>query len=107
MYDEPMGITRIAGRCAYNETDLEDLPGIDSVAFRMDDRAQLSISTGHVFQRGFPQDFSILIVARPTPGKTKYYFFFLMNTKIIDEIGLKVKFRLHFSQYTAKMVTNN
>lgn len=70
MYEEPMGITQIGGRCLENVTILEDLPSPDSIAFRLDERAQLSISTAHTFPRGFPQDFSILMVARPTPGNT-------------------------------------
>lgn len=68
IFEEPLGVTRIAGRCAYNISEEEDLTSLDSVAFHLDQRAQLSMSSNHVFPRGFPQDFSILIVTRCNPS---------------------------------------
>lgn len=66
--DLPAGITKVSGRCknlTKEELDLET----EGVAYRLDETAQLSISTAHAFPNGFPKDFSILLVAKPSPGK--------------------------------------
>ncbi|CAG2061642.1 unnamed protein product, partial [Timema podura] len=55
--EEPLGITRIEGKC----------PGRGS-AYSLSERALLTVNTAQLFPTQFPQDFSLLFVARIEPG---------------------------------------
>lgn len=67
LWSEPHGVLRILGRCINDTAGRE--PEITDWAYRLSERAQVSLSTSEYFPDGFPSDFSVLIVARPTPGK--------------------------------------
>lgn len=67
LWEEPDGVLRILGRCAnYTPENIE--PARSDWAYRFSERAQISLSTSQFFPIGFPQDFSILLVVRPSPG---------------------------------------
>ncbi|CAG9822599.1 unnamed protein product [Phaedon cochleariae] len=67
LYDEPDGIVRILGRC-WNDTERSE-PKKSDWAYRWSEQAQISLTTQDHFPDGFPTDFSILIAARPSPGR--------------------------------------
>ncbi len=56
---------RILGRC-FNNTDVVT-PLKSDWAYRFNEN-QISLSSNEVFPQGFPTDFSLLTVVRPTPG---------------------------------------
>lgn len=59
MTEEPLGVTATAGRCGDNGT-----------AYEIGEAALLTENTANLFPDKFPEDFSILIVARPKARKT-------------------------------------
>nr|CAH7728115.1 unnamed protein product [Callosobruchus chinensis] len=81
LYSEPQGVQRILGRC-WNDT-LDWEPQESEWAFRWTQQSQISISTQECFADVFPTDFSILAVARPTPGAT--YPLFTLYSRDGDE----------------------
>lgn len=84
LYSEPQGILRLLGRC-WNDTETftpqkEDwayryvplisyIIFINHVYYRWSNQARVTLQTNLVFPDRFPSDFSILIVAKPQPGK--------------------------------------
>lgn len=67
LWDESEKITKVLGRCS-NETGGRATEKSDW-AYRLSERSQISLSTGQFFPNGFPQDFSLLLVIKPTLGK--------------------------------------
>lgn len=66
-WNEPQGIVKIYGRCVNPDED-KDLQSSDYAYRLTDGYDQLSISTETLFTE-FPQNFSILLLVRPQPGK--------------------------------------
>lgn len=63
LWSEPYGVTRIIGRCP-NKTDESLEYDKSDWAYRLTEKAETSLSTGKLFPKGFPKDFSVLIVSR-------------------------------------------
>lgn len=72
MWSEPIGVTKVFGRCI-NETNVKELDKTDC-AYKLNQKAQISISTQKIFPYGFPQDFSLLTVIKPQPGLYNLFF---------------------------------
>jgi collagen type V/XI/XXIV/XXVII alpha len=71
LWEESHGIRRILGRCFNNTEDRQPLRS--DWAYRFNEN-QVSLSSGDLFPQSFPRDFSVLLVARTTPGHTYNLF---------------------------------
>lgn len=80
MHEEPTGVTPKTSRCGNSGT----------TAYEIGEAALLTANTITLFPNGFPQDFSILIAAKPKLGKqilnneinslvACVFFFFFLN----------------------------
>lgn len=66
LWSEPHGVRKVYGRCI-NETNVKELDK-SNWAYRLSQKAQISVSTQKVFPNGFPQDFSLMAIVKPQPG---------------------------------------
>ncbi|KAG5880671.1 hypothetical protein JTB14_037568 [Gonioctena quinquepunctata] len=87
LFDEPDGIVRILGRCWNNTEEYE--PKRQDWGYRWNEQAQITLTTQDHFPGGFPTDFSILIVARPTPGQI-YPLFSLYSRDGDEQLSVTV-----------------
>ncbi|VEN60000.1 unnamed protein product [Callosobruchus maculatus] len=87
LHTEPQGVQRILGRCWNDSLDWE--PQKSEWAFRWTQQSQISISTQECFADVFPTDFSILAVARPTPGAT-YPLFTLYSRDGDEQLSINI-----------------
>ena len=67
-HEEPLGVSQIEGLCLSR-------PGNDTEdkAYRLSERALLTVNSIQIFPKGFPTDFSIILVVKPDPGINYYY----------------------------------
>jgi hypothetical protein len=60
----PLGVNRTTGMCTSR-------PGSDpDIAYSISEQTILTVQTAQLFPLGYPKDFSLLLVVRPTKGKT-------------------------------------
>lgn len=86
IHELPAGTAKVpvgGGRCP-GPTGEEFVP----FAYKLDETAQLSVSTGQVFPDGFPHDFSILLAARPSPGKVAASLFTIYNEEGEEQLSV-------------------
>lgn len=62
MLQEPAGVSQSMSRCNSNKT-----------AYEIEKSALLSVDTAILFPKGFPDDFSVLIVTKPREGNRSSY----------------------------------
>jgi len=63
IHNLPLGVNRTTGMCTSR-------PGSESdAAYSISERTILTVQTAQIFPLGYPKDFSLLLVVKPTKGK--------------------------------------
>lgn len=67
IHNLPLGVNRTTGMCTSRQGSEPD------VAYSISERTILTVQTAQLFPLGFPKDFSLLLVVRPTKGNITTY----------------------------------
>ena len=90
----PYGVKETVGICTNRPpyvTDSNGYPvGKPDVAYRLNEDAQLSVTTNTVFPDGFPQDFSILATIRPDDQNSAFLFTIYNGQNGNEELAIQV-----------------
>lgn len=63
-HEQPLGVSQIEGLCLSRPSNRSK-----DVAYRLSERALLTVNSVQIFPNGFPADFSIMLVVKTDPGK--------------------------------------
>ena len=90
----PYGVTETVGICTNRPpyvTDSNGYPvGKPDVAYRLNEEAQLSVTTSQVFPDGFPADFSVLATIRPDDQNSAFLFTIYNGQNGNEELAIQV-----------------